>query len=331
MLPGFGLLEDPALYYIPVSEVANQVACELQEFMKEEIALNQKQRWVVANQDVSVNLNLQTDTSGSVTFTGVNIAHLGFSSLAAFISSTTSGKTSVPSLSIKGSAKRSRTVKINFTISPSALVTELAIDPSSKEVKTINCIAWEKAETPLSRLYLKDWLDNYFATINYGQSNYLYQTIGGPADQVLTTARAIWPPLKVPTQMKIATVELSTAIQLLVDVSGGASPNVLGNGTAFIVPVNGLNFDYSPDFTHTIDLTIKICTNADPNNPTCYQHPSTFQAVTSLMRSQCHEYAKLLPLLSGVTVNPPKDGLIGGVHYRCNQDGNYVPYQKSLM
>jgi hypothetical protein len=57
--------------------------------------------------------------------------------------------------------------------------------------------------------------------------------------------------------------------------------------------------------------------------------------VTSLMHSQCHKYAKLLPLLSGVTVNPPKDGLVNDhgrlVHYRCNEDGEYVPYQKALM
>jgi hypothetical protein len=34
-LPGFGLLESPTLYYLPVSDVATRVACEMDEFILE--------------------------------------------------------------------------------------------------------------------------------------------------------------------------------------------------------------------------------------------------------------------------------------------------------
>jgi hypothetical protein len=323
-LPGFSLFEEPALYYIPVAEVANQVACELQEFMKEHDgdSVFNNQRWVLADEDVNVNLNLQTDSSGSASFTGVNVAQLGFSSLQAFISNTTSGKTSVPSLGAKLSAKRTRTVKIGFTVSPNAL------DPDLKNgtgTQTINCKHWEETENPASRLYLKDWLNNYFETINAPEPNYKPKD---SQDELLHSLRTIHPPEPVPTQFKIQSVELTTALQLVADVSAGATPNVLGNGTVFLLPVNGLNFDYSPDYTHTIDITLKICTNPDPKKNSCYPPKTSLPPLTTLLIRQCSIYADLLPLLSGV--NPPKDAMLDGkVHVTCNKYGHYVPYQRS--
>src|SRR5271163_151488 len=96
-LPGFGLLEDPGLYYLDVSEVAAQVACEVQSFMKDhdKDIVYRTLPWVLANEDISVKLTLQTDTSGYVNFTGVNASGLGLSALQNLITSTTSGKTSV--------------------------------------------------------------------------------------------------------------------------------------------------------------------------------------------------------------------------------------------
>ena len=79
-LPGFGFLEDPALYAYSVDDVANQVSCELQSFMAVQIAAEQKKlpkdryKWVLDEGDVSVKLSLQTDTQGYVNFTGVNIS-----------------------------------------------------------------------------------------------------------------------------------------------------------------------------------------------------------------------------------------------------------------
>jgi hypothetical protein len=210
-LPGFGLLEEPSLYYVPVGDVANQVACELQEFVAEhdKDPKWKQQRWVLADEDVTVSLNLQTDTSGNVSFTGVNVAGLGFSSLQAFIASTTSGKTSVPSLTAKLQAKRTRTVKIAFSVSPNALNQDL--DPTRDITKTINCNNWEASESPASRLYLKEWLNNYFDTINYG---YTSATPEDASEKLLAAVRPVFRPEQVPTQFKIQSVELSTALQL---------------------------------------------------------------------------------------------------------------------
>jgi hypothetical protein len=41
-LPGFGILEDPALYILPVGAVANQVACEVQEFVSDQEAKDKR-------------------------------------------------------------------------------------------------------------------------------------------------------------------------------------------------------------------------------------------------------------------------------------------------
>jgi hypothetical protein len=92
-LPGFALWEDPAVYAFSVSDIANQVSCELQEFMIAQIATEKGKRkageetykWVMDEGDVSVHLGLQTDTQGYVNFTGVNVAKLGLESLASFV------------------------------------------------------------------------------------------------------------------------------------------------------------------------------------------------------------------------------------------------------
>ena len=111
-LPGFGIFEDPALYFLPVGAVANQVACELQEFMSEHESdpRDSLHRWQLANEDASVKLALQTDSSGYVNFTGINVAQVGLQSIASFI--TTQAK--VPTLAAKLSGKRTRTVTVSF-------------------------------------------------------------------------------------------------------------------------------------------------------------------------------------------------------------------------
>jgi hypothetical protein len=107
-LPGFSVLQDPALYFLDVQQVANQVACEVQTFMEEheKDPVFRNQKWVLANDDVTVKLTLQTDSSGYVNFTGVNVAGLGLLSLQQFIATTASGKTTVSTLAAKPSAKR---------------------------------------------------------------------------------------------------------------------------------------------------------------------------------------------------------------------------------
>jgi hypothetical protein len=325
--PGFSLFEEPGLYYLPVAQVANQVACELQEFMKEhENDVYTSQRWVLADEDVAIKLNLQTDSSGYVNFTGVNVSQIGLSAFQQFISSTTSGKISVPSLGAKASVKRTKTVQVNLSVSPAALDIHLfpTSDPNAKK-QTINCLVWENslASNPLNRLYLKDWLNNYFETVNSGTNRPQYANTD-LTDTILNELRSLKPPEPVPSQFKIQSVELSTQIQLAVDISGGATPNVLGDGSVFVLPINGLSLDYNPDYMHKIDITMNLCDN---RSSTCYPRNVGAPPLTSLMKEQCHLYAKLAPLMSGI--KQPKDATINGVQYTCNKDGTYQPARSS--
>lgn len=141
-LPGFSVVETPLLYHLPVSEVAEQVACELQDVMadysdyKVNFATDHRSsdetntdkpgpnpRWYLASDQVSVTLTLQTDDAGYVTFTGVNPAGLGLATLEQFITSTTTGKISTPSLAAKISPHRTHSATLTFTVSPSPAVT----------------------------------------------------------------------------------------------------------------------------------------------------------------------------------------------------------------
>jgi hypothetical protein len=339
-LPGFSLFETPTLYYIPVGEVANQVACELQEFIaqhemeikrdedkaaregtaavaKEGTAAYAHHKWVLAaDEDVKVVLTLQSDEQGYVNFTGINAAQLGFASLQELILSTTSGKTTVPSLAAKMTAKRTKTVAIIFSVSPTALQRDtIKIKAENGADKTItqNCAEWEKTETPAGRLYLRDWLNNYFETINFGtdtkpmERKKPYEDTN-LTDTLLHIGRPIAPPEHVPAQFKIQSVELSTTLLLIADVSAGATPTLLGNGSAFIVPINGLSVDYNPDYSHKIDLTINMCDNTPiktPYDPNPCHKKKYGTAMTPLLVRQCEIYSWLSPLLSGV--KPPQD------------------------
>ena len=61
-LPGFSSLEDPMLYAYSVSDVANQVTCELQAFISEQqdtrrnVGHNLGYKWVLGEDDVTVKL-----------------------------------------------------------------------------------------------------------------------------------------------------------------------------------------------------------------------------------------------------------------------------------
>jgi hypothetical protein len=246
----------------------------------------------------SCKLNLQTDTQGYVNFTGINIAQLGFESLASLVAT----QSKVSTLAAKLTAKRTRTVLVSFTVSPKPLTPE-TIDP--------HCAPFSVTKTPIFKLYLYDWLESYFNQINYDYQN-----------------------KPIPNQLKIQSVELSTQIAFVVDISGGATPNVLGNGSTFIVPINGLSFDYNPDYQHKIDLTLKLCDNSalptkkkETENP-CFpkDEPPGYIPLPHLPREllaeQCRLYAKLEPLLSGV--KPPKDiPLSQYYHLSCNKKGVY--------
>jgi hypothetical protein len=306
-LPGFSLLESPTLYYIPVAEFANRVACELQEFMNEH--MNDRSyanhRWVLSDDDVKVVLALQTDDQGYVNFTGINAAQIGLNNLQAFIAS----QSKLSTLGAKLSAKRTKTVAVTFSVSPTTL--------EKTGIPNANC-ATIYNETPLTRLYLRDWLNNYFETINesFGNPKVAYQDLSASDFLLHNVLRPLVPPPPVPKQFKIQTVELSTTLVLVADVSAGLNQNVFGNGTTFLVPINGLGVDYNPDYSHKLDITLNICDSTDLTscNPTI---PNI-----KVLTAQCTQYGLLNPLLPDV--KPPKDYTADGKHYRCNRQGKYT-------
>jgi len=329
-LPGFGLFEQPTLYYLDAAEVATQIACELEDF----VAQHQKDplytgigpdgkpskprhRWVLADDDIAVKLSLQTDESGYVNFTGINASKLGFDSLQTLISSTTSGKTTVSSLGAKLSGKRTKTVLINFSVGAKSLAS--SPKATGDQMTTVPCAEWKKKANPITSLYLKDWLNNYFETINDDHPDTQYKDAPNTTtvtDDLLRAGRVAVPP--VPNQFKIQSVEISTAILIAADVSAGASPNFLGNGTVFIFPINSLGLDYNPDYTHKIDITLNVCDNSvqpDPLDPKrtipdpCH-YKEVAWALTPQLVKQCQVYSWLAPLLSGV--KPPPDVDVDG-------------------
>jgi hypothetical protein len=365
-LPGFGLMEQPALFQLTVAEVATRVACELQEFTAQHKGdpayfgtpgetTYTGHKWVLSDDDVSVKLTLQTDESGYVNFTGVNVAQLGLASLQNFILSTTSGKTSVPSAAAKLSAKRTKTITIDFSVSARPLVSSDKVPMPSAEkttAKTAKCVDWEKTDNFLASLYLKDWLNNYFETISFDDNNTPYHDATAPSetDKLLRTIRTDIHPASLPDQFKLTSVELTTTILLAVDLSAGATPNVLGNGSIFIVPVNGLSLDYNPDYSHKIDITLTMCDNSNLKKP-CHQmdevpisvawNPLTDTVTVPSKtdppviftlyqrRLQCEEYGKLNAILTGV--KPPKTVEIfrsGSTRiydvWNCGIDGRYA-------
>jgi hypothetical protein len=188
------------------------------------------------------------------------------------------------------------------------------------------------------KLYLRDWLDNFFETINGHDYFEINDKNPDLADQVLHDARTVFPkPEAIPADYKMTSVDLSSSLLLLGDISAGATPNFLGNGTAFIVPVSGLSLDYSPDYTDKIDIKMNLCNNKPVNAITpegkpyvdpspCYdkkEDPKTSKQKTALLRRQCWVYSTILPLLSNVTPPQDIDGASGKQH--CDpKTGIYV-------
>ena len=307
-LPGFGILEDPILYYLDVSEVANQVACELQEFMWEQQndQNSRSRRWLLDDDDVPVKLTLSTDNQGNVNFTGIDAAKLGFEAIADLITK----QSSVPSLGAKLSAKRSRTVQIAFAVSPKPLsaqkLTKANLNDPSDFPQTVNCRSYRDRANPATALYLKQWLKNYFYTVNYKEK----------AEE--------------PEQFKMQSINLTTAILIGVDLSAGATPRVLGNGNVFILPVHGMNLGFSPSYSHKIDMTLRVCDNSFEKHSKfrpCLDTPYE-TTLTAKLREQCKLYSKLVGILKDVT--SPKDVMQNGKHLRCDKsDGEYREAKKS--
>jgi hypothetical protein len=111
------------------------------------------------------------------------LAGLSSQSLASFIAT----QSKVSTLAAKLQAKRTRTALVSYTVSPKPFSNDKIAKENPKS-PTRNCDRFSVKYNPLTRLYLEEWLANYFKSIN---SDYLEKK-----------------PL--PNQLKIQSMELSS-------------------------------------------------------------------------------------------------------------------------
>lgn len=198
-------------------------------------------------------------------------------------------------------------------------------DPITNKPVTLNCSQNLRANNPVVSLYLRDYLTNYFETINTLNKDQPFLPSPYPTDNVARALRQVAYP-DAPEQFKIQSIELSTQFLVGVDVSGGATPNLLGNGSVFIVPINGLSLDYNPDYSDKIDITLNMSDSWEADSScTAAYNPTNW---TPLLDKQCEIYLHLAPLLS---VKPPREyedsrGKNCQGHCICSKSkGIYVP------
>ncbi|MGN6572617.1 MAG: hypothetical protein ACTHLO_14510 [Pseudolabrys sp.] len=333
-LPGFALIEQPFLYDVPVSTVATQVACEIQDFVTDYQENHPSNRWRLSEDSANVTLILQTDHSGSVNFTGVNLANAGLQSVQTIVAS----QNKISTLGAKLNPRRSTSATSVFSV-PQKAAQASKNDNEGAGVSVSHCPDW--ALRPDKNLYLKQWLSNYFDNINRTaltetkrksqarSSLHPYSEICSLSKVDILDDSGRLPAMRtpcLPDQTKFTQVELKTQLVIAADFSGGLASN--GAAAAFyLLPVNGAAFDYAPDYQHTIDIKFTICDNT--NNGCTKQPPLEIgQAIPPLLVEQCHVFSLLKPLLSGVKA--PQDLRRGSDILTCTEQGIYTEKPQAL-
>jgi hypothetical protein len=113
ILPWPGFESTPAAMsyaeQIPASAVAEQVRCELADFVATDAGA---QQLLDPNGGAAVQLKLTTDLQGSVTFLGINLSGLGLGALAQLVSKSNN----IPSLQLKAQGKSTVASQIDFVL-----------------------------------------------------------------------------------------------------------------------------------------------------------------------------------------------------------------------
>jgi hypothetical protein len=334
LFPGFDRSEQPLLYDVEVSEVATQVACELREFFFDEY-LRMKQeklqrakgvppplRWSIDDSAASVTLTLTTDVSGKVGYLGVNlgaISQIFTLTNQSVVTATASNSIKVPSLQASLTGKR--TAKITLVVSVPQRPGEPTLTRFENEIRRFEALGMTRtdAETQAKllvsgcserarhldkRLFLANWMKNYFDTIN--------------ADPTCSLGDA--PDPKQPKNCTYQTAQLSTGFQIVFDLNGGLAPFVAGG---FIIPVSAMNLDVSPDYIHNLDVKLTLC---GPTADGC--DPTQIKLGTQFTSDVCRQYFQLRLLLPDVArppdcrdpVSPPKNAAPGQVPFSLDSN-----------
>jgi hypothetical protein len=236
---------------LPVTRVTARVACELREFFQkyEEHAKNDPntQLRLDRTQAASVSLSLQTDLSGSVQYTGIDLSKVGLTSLANLITVTKG----VPSLSAKAQPKTTVSAQIDIALPQTDHDrTFTTTDAKTGKTTTTTIPGLGRVcpteplyvQNPLEKLYLADWLEAFFTKTENENDNYENN-------------------LKYVCLSKIT---LKTSFTIALDVSAGANPFF---GAAYLLPVNGVTLDFNPDLVHSLQIVLALKNSS--NSPLC--------------------------------------------------------------
>ena len=259
ILPWPGFESHPGIFsyteQLPAAEVAEQVRCELAEFMREEQkALDndpeEGPRFLDPNRGAQVQLKLTTDVQGSVTWLGINLKGLGLGALAELVTKTNNA----PSLQLKAQGKATQTSQVDFVIpqTPRGSVAVLKTDkdgnnpvpkpiPLPKELRlpTLDSCSHGDPKRFLGYSWFRLWLSDALSRYKKRLEEKEY----GAAGETFID-RVCQPKLTITTQF-----------QLLFDVSAGT--NVF-QAVPIILPISGLNIDASPDYTHYIQIIFSL-------------------------------------------------------------------------
>ena len=230
-LPGFeGILGIHSwTHNVPVSAVATTVQCELKDF------LQTHSRYLDPKKSAAVQLTLQSDNSGGVTYVGIDLNRIGLSSVAELVSS----QNKAPNLQAGLQGKSVTSSQIEFDV-PQTLA-------GLQRVRCDDSV--RRLPIPLD---LDSWLTRFFKNLE------------AHGDNTDTTC--------------MSRVTVKTQFQLVVPIKGGVNPLF---GTAFILPISGLNFEFSPAFTHTLQVAFSLNRHGPPNKPgVCPNTPSTQPGVS---------------------------------------------------
>jgi hypothetical protein len=273
---------------LKVPAVTHQVECEIRRFIKSQPLGGGTEPFLDPSKVASVQMNLQTDLSGTVSYIGIDLSKIGLTPLADLIAQSNK----VSSLQAKTTFKGTVSSQIELNV-PQALsydrkdpplaqpplparprfqlsrvngdtfqLTRLddgAVDqakpakrfPGARGLGSLeprDCVE-NIFSSVTTRLFIDEWLSNFVTAMDVG-------TAGNGLQWACMTK-----------------ITLKSQFQVVADVSAGVNPFF---GSAFLLPVSGLSGDINPSFTHSAQITFTLNPKAkiQKNPELCVTPPS---------------------------------------------------------
>lgn len=215
--------EEAPVYRVPVSEVINQVRCELYDFLQSQEAVENPNFSLNTKSYATVKLTLSTTGYGDVKFAKIDTKKLGLASILAIGSSSQP----FPSLDMKSTGQTVADVTVNVSQNPKDLS-----DACGYGKQEIFSNAPHADRTLINDLRISSWLKRTFASGQRIQSQGDVCNIRGTKGQQSDNC-----------SVSLETATLSTKFQLVTDVNAGVLKfaNLI---PVVATPVLDLNVDY---------------------------------------------------------------------------------------